>query len=304
MAASPRDKRPPERWPTLPAAKAAAQHGAICGLAGASAMFLQVALMMPVDTTITMQYRYGLAPLQAASRLFKEGRLPRFYAGLAPALCLGPLARFGDTASNAATITWLDSAPATANLPMIAKTIMASTLAASWRVVLMPFDVSKTVCQVYGGAGLEQLRSRARSQGVGGFYYGSAAAFTTSFAGHLPWYTTFNELDRRLPFAKTRAQKMARYATLGFSASVVSDSMTNSLRVVKAIRQAEGLSYAAAVHMVVSTQGASGLLTRGLQTRILANGFQSILFTILWKTFEENVHNSPSVHKRRGEKPP
>mmetsp|Transcript_27754 Transcript_27754/g.95914 ORF Transcript_27754/g.95914 Transcript_27754/m.95914 type:complete len:169 (-) Transcript_27754:49-555(-) len=168
----------------------------------------------------------------------------------------------------------------------------------------MPFDVSKTVCQVYGGAGLEQLRSRARSQGVGGFYYGSAAAFTTSFAGHLPWYTTFNELDRRLPFAKTRAQKMARYATLGFSASVVSDSMTNSLRVVKAIRQAEGLSYAAAVHMVVSTQGASGLLTRGLQTRILANGFQSILFTILWKTFEENVHNSPSVHKRRGEKPP
>jgi hypothetical protein len=33
--------------------------------------------------------------------------------------------------------------------------------------------------------------------------------------------------------------------------------------------------------------GVSGLLFRGLETKILANGMQGILFSILWKHFEE-----------------
>jgi len=33
--------------------------------------------------------------------------------------------------------------------------------------------------------------------------------------------------------------------------------------------------------------GVKGLFFRGLETKILANGMQGILFSILWKHFEE-----------------
>ena len=47
----------------------------------------------------------------------------------------------------------------------------------------MPIDVCKTVYQVYGDGALQQLLVRRRTSGMRGFYFGSAAAFTTSFAG-------------------------------------------------------------------------------------------------------------------------
>ena len=42
---------------------------------------------------------------------------------------------------------------------------------------------------------------------------------------------------------------------------------------------------AQAARLVVLQDGISGLFGRGLKTRILANGMQGILFSILWKLF-------------------
>ena len=39
--------------------------------------------------------------------------------------------------------------------------------------------------------------------------------------------------------------------------------------------------------LVVSKEGVTGLLGRGLRTRILANGVQGLMFSVLWKYFEE-----------------
>ena len=46
-----------------------------------------------------------------------------------------------------------------------------------------------------------------------------------------------------------------------------------------------GLISAQAARLVVLQDGISGLFGRGLKTRILANGMQGILFSILWKLF-------------------
>lgn len=40
---------------------------------------------------------------------------------------------------------------------------------------------------------------------------------------------------------------------------------------------------------MIREDGVSGLLGRGLKTRIIANGFQGLLFTALWKRLEEAV---------------
>lgn len=101
---------------------------------------------------------------------------------------------------------------------------------------------------------------------------------------------------------------LARLAFIGFCASVVSDSISNSLRVIKTYRQVNDtkVSYskhsyssetsgiiivndcvfvAEAARLVIAQDGILGLLGRGLKTRLLANGLQSILFSILWKLF-------------------
>lgn len=284
-------------WPHLSDAKLAFKHGVLSGAAGASAMLIQVACLMPLDTTITVQYRYGQSMFSTFRSLMAAGGLARFYSGWRAAVLQGPLARFGDTSTNATVLYFLDSADGTKSMPTLIKTTAASAMAACWRVTLMPIDVCKTVYQVYGSSAFSKLVLRARTYGVGGFYFGSAAAFASAFAGHLPWYATFNELDRTLRPGISPMERLVRHAVLGFSASFVSDCVTNSLRVIKAIRQAEGLSYLDSVRSVVKTDGLFGLATRGLQTRLLLNGLQGVFFTIVWKSLEQ-AYSHESKHAR------
>ena len=86
----------------------------------------------------------------------RDGGIPRFYRGLAPALFQGPLSRFGDTAANAGTLALLDSYDSTAHLNVGVKTLAASSAAAGFRIVLMPIDACKTIMQV-GVTGLRKV---------------------------------------------------------------------------------------------------------------------------------------------------
>ncbi len=105
---------------------------------------------------------------------------------------------------------------------------------------------------------------------------------------------------------------MQRQAFIGFAASVVSDTVSNSLRVVKTYRQVHekdvgysepsatwclprwlfadascsGFAVEAAKE-IIATEGVLGLFGRGLPTRLLTNGLQGLLFSILWKLFAD-----------------
>jgi hypothetical protein len=83
--------------------------------------------------------------------------------------------------------------------------------------------------------------------------------------------------------------ELGRRALLGFCSSAVSDTCSNSIRVVKVYKQShpDQLTYAQVVRNVLQESGVTGLMFRGLETKILANGLQGILFSILWKHFEE-----------------
>jgi hypothetical protein len=246
---------------------------------------------MWMRTIMNYQYRYGTSFKQAARTLYKEGGIPRFYKGIAPALLQGPLSRFGDTASNAGALAMLNSMPSTATLPVPVKTMFASAAAACFRIMLMPIDTFKTVLQVEGAKGIPTLMTKFRNHGIPVFYHGALAASAATFAGHLPWFTTFNFLDSRIPQQTEALYKLARNASIGFTASVVSDTVSNSIRVVKTYRQthAEKISYVQAVRDVVKADGVIGLFGRGLKTRIMANGMQGLMFSVLWKYFDEKI---------------
>jgi hypothetical protein len=45
------------------------------------------------------------------------------------------------------------------------------------------------------------------------------------------------------------------------------------------------IGYLESARAVIATDGLRGLFGRGLKTRILANGLQGLMFSILWKLF-------------------
>ena len=257
------------------------------GVAGASAMGCQVLSLMWLRTTMNYQYRYGTTTKTAIQSLYKDGGVKRFYRGVGPALLQGPLSRFGDTAANTGVLELLNSYEKTKDLPLSAKTLCASFMAALWRVNLMPIDTLKTSLQVNGKEGLSILAKKTRGAGAGVFYHGTVATFSATYVGHFPWFFIYNYLDNSIPKQDTMIKNLTRNAVIGFSASVVSDSISNSIRVLKTTRQTydRPISYLEAGKEIIKNDGIKGLLGRGLKTRIIANGLQGMMFTVLWKAF-------------------
>jgi Mitochondrial carrier protein len=147
------------------------------------------------------------------------------------------------------------------------------------------------------------MPSQIKIYGLGTLWYGAWATVAATFVGHYPvgtlvtrllvdgnplqWFGTYNQLDQSLPQPTTIFQQILRQAFIGFIASVVSDTVSNSLRVVKTYRQVNEtrIGYFDAARSVVATDGIRGLLGRGLKTRIIANGAQGLMFSVLWKLF-------------------
>ena len=270
------------------------------GLAGAAAMGLQVVSLMWMRTTMNYQYRHGTTTKEAFSYLYKNGGIPRFYQGIGPALLQGPLSRFGDTAANTGILTLLNAHPDTMNLPVSVKTLAASGAAASWRIVLMPIDTLKTTLQVSGKEALPALKNKINVGGLRVLYHGALAASAATFAGFYPWFLTFNSLDANLPMPDTTLGKLGRNALMGFTSSVISDTVSNSIRVVKTYRQThtETISYPQAAKDIIAKDGYMGLFGRGLKTRILANGIQGLMFSVLWKYFDQKFQGSKEEIKK------
>jgi hypothetical protein len=78
---------------------------------------------------------------------------------------------------------------------------------------------------------------------------------------------------------------LLRSATIGFLCTLVSDTISNSIRVIKTVKQTseEPISYKQAVEEVVKKDGVEGLLFRGLKTKLLTNGIQGVIFSIAWR---------------------
>lgn len=260
------------------------------GAAGAIAMFTQVGALMWMRTTMNYQYRNGGSTMNAFRTLYADGGIGRFYRGVGPALFQGPLSRFGDTAANAGMLALLASTEQTKNLPVMAKTMAASGAAALWRINLMPVDTMKTTMQVQGKEGLVNLRAKMAKSGPRVLYHGGLGAFGATYVGHFPWFFTFNFLDEKVPkYEDSTFKKFGRNACIGFCSSAVSDSCSNSIRVLKTTRQTYEvpISYGDAAKEIIAKEGLMGLFGRGLQTRILANGMQGMMFTVIWKGVQE-----------------
>lgn len=259
------------------------------GIPGAAAMGLQVVSLMWLRTTMNYQYRYGTTTTDALKHLYKDGGVRRFYRGVLPALGQGPLSRFGDTAANAGVLSLMNQTEETKDLPIAVKTAAASFTAGMWRICLMPIDTLKTTLQVEGAKGLNHVKAKIARGGPTVLYHGALGAAGATMVGHWPWFFTFNSLQEHIPVPEHVAMKLVRNAGIGFTSSVVSDTCSNSIRVIKTTKQThpDSLTYPETARLIIKEDGLMGLFGRGLKTRILANGVQGMLFAVLWKALEE-----------------
>ena len=261
------------------------------GIAGASAQAINVMGLMWMRTVMNYQYRYSGGFFEVLGKLYRDGGVPRLYRGLVPALMQAPLSRFGDTFSNTGVLVLLDSSDKTKDLPVGIKTAVASSGAACFRLFLMPIDACKTTKQVEGQAGLNLLLQKVRVHGISKLWHGSMGAMSATWVGHFPWFFTNNYLTKTLPKFDFENGKYVRNALIGFCSSVVSDSISNSLRVVKTTKQTslEPISYSQTVQQILAKDGYVGLFGRGLKTRIATNGLQGMLFSVGWRAIQEEL---------------
>lgn len=256
---------------------------------GALAGTVQVLTLMWLRTAINYQYRYGVSLEIALKELHRQGGIARFYNGISYALLQGPLAKFGSIAANEGSKVIIDHYFPNSQMADMLSSALGSVLSMMWRIVIMPIETCKTILQVDGVAGFRTLLSKLKEGRLSILYEGSSTVALLTAAGHYPWFFTHNTLDRLLQRPIGFFQTALRSALIGFIASAVSDTFSNFIRVIKTVKQSvaihavESFSYRQVVDKICNEGGLYGLFFRGLWTRILGNGLQSVIFTIIWK---------------------
>lgn len=267
---------------------------------------VQVITLMWLRTVVNYQYRYQMTMREAIADLYSKGGIVRFYKGLSFAIIQGPLSKFGAIAANEFASSVCDE--------KVFATALGSVLSALWRVLLMPIDTCKTVLQVGGSTAYANMMRKVLMGDVLLLYEGTAATMLSTVVSHYPWFLVHNLLDSFLPTSISYSHIILRSAAIGFVASLVSDSVSNVLRVIKTVKQSAStesfhselnetkyskgrrLSYLGVVKQVIAEGGYEALFTRGLSTRLLSNAVQSVLFTIVWKLVEHSaIGKSPPL---------
>jgi len=240
---------------------------------------------MWLRTTMNYQYKNGGAFSSTLRLLWAEGGMRRLYQGLFPwAILQAPLSRFGDTAANE-LVLGLRSA-VFPSLPLPFATAFGSFCGASWRVVITPVDTCKTTLQTDGAKGWEAMKQKIKRGGVRVLWYGWEGNYLANVIGGYPFFFTFNQLSYVVPLVDRMWLGLVRYAAIGAVSATVSDLISNAIRVMKTKKQTSddpNMGYFQAAKEVITADGVSGLMLRGLGTRILVNTLQGALFTVLWR---------------------
>lgn len=266
------------------------------GLSGGIAMGINICTLMPLRTVVNYQYRYGKSINESYKILYQEGKIKRFYRGFGFAIIQGPWSRFGDTFANNGTITLLNSLPETKDMSIFTKTLCASFSASLFRVISTPLDTCKTILQVEGKGGLTKLNMKFKNyggfpKGIPVFWYGALGSASATFIGHYPWFFTFNYLQNKMPETDTQLGNISKNAFIGFCASAVSDTCSNSIRVLKTYRQTNinKISYVNTMKEIITKDGIISFFGRGLKTKIISNGIQGLCFQFYGKLLKKTL---------------
>jgi hypothetical protein len=137
-----------------------------------------------------------------------------------------------------------------------------------------------------------------KTNGIISLYQGAFANGFLTLIGHYPWFVVHNYLNNYIPKYEDKLFKnLLRNAFIGFLSSFISDGITNSFRVIKTAKQTDknNKGYYEIGEEIIKKNGFKGLFFRGLETRILTNGIQGLMFNVLWKFFDINKKSKANI---------
>eukprot|EP00471_Norrisiella_sphaerica_P010668 CAMPEP_0184502798 /NCGR_PEP_ID=MMETSP0113_2-20130426/51252_1 /TAXON_ID=91329 /ORGANISM="Norrisiella sphaerica, Strain BC52" /LENGTH=234 /DNA_ID=CAMNT_0026892131 /DNA_START=334 /DNA_END=1038 /DNA_ORIENTATION=- len=224
--------------------------------------------------------------METIRALWADGGLFRFYRGYGFAMLNAPIIRGGSTASNQASLTFLDSLDR--DIPLWFETVCSASLAAIWKVTFTPLDMLQTTLQVGGSVGKADVAKKIKKQGILVLWHGSSALYASALVGNFSWFAVYNSLNRQWINHEDKSRQLIRDGSIGILATFASDVSTNSLEVLKTHRQTtrHSVGYIQAFSEIVGSDGLIGLVTRGLRVRLLTNCFQGAFFTIVWNNLQ------------------
>merc|ERR1712228_378042 len=83
----------------------------------------------------------------------------------------------------------------------------------------------------------EVLLDRVKQKGFSELYDGAIANFAANWVGNYPYFVVFNTLSQSWSAPDGTMLKIVRNGVLGICSSIASDVTSNSLRVLKTVRQ-------------------------------------------------------------------
>jgi len=252
-------------------------------LASSSAGIIQLSSLFWLKTIIKHQYRYGMSPLVSFKQLSMDKDKFRFYRGYTPNLIKTVFGKFGD----AAFYNYFHREEFN-SLSNIERSSYISFASSFLKFNLMPLDTYTNMYQVRGNKGKIIMKEKLGKDGIKVLYNGSGAYLLSNLLGNTSWFFTMDYLNNIYYEKDIKKNDIKKNLGIGFASSTVSDLITNPIRILKTYKQSnkENISYNTALKEIINSKGLFNLYYRGLPTKILLNGFNSAIFLVLWKKFE------------------
>ena len=247
---------------------------------GVSGACLQVTSLLWIRTVNNYQYRYGTNLINTFKILYKEGGILRFYKGYIPSLFVASSCKFADLNSYYYT---KDN-----NFNEIEKLLCISSVSSITRFTVLPIDTLDVFLQVEGNKGVNTLYNKTKEHGIKVLYYGASPWLLNNFIGTFSWFGVHNFLNTKYKNDFNNYFNI-KHGIIGLTASITTDILTNPLRILKIYKQSneQNISYKTTINTIIKEKGISELVLRGLKTRLLIHGIQSVIFNVLWKNLEK-----------------
>merc|ERR1719161_320179 len=110
-------------------------------------------------------------------------------------------------------------------------------LSAIWRLIITPVDMLKTGSQVHGAKASSILREKIQKGGFFMLWSGATGNLAAIIAGTYPWWATFNTLEYYWPQPESSSSQFIRHGLIGICSSIMSDCISNAIRVIKTMYQ-------------------------------------------------------------------
>ena len=250
---------------------------------GITSGIIQVSSLLWLRTINNYQYKYGTPLIDTFKLLYKNGGFIRFYRGYVPSMFVASSCKFGEL--NAYYYS------KEMNLSKLESLFLISSVSSIVKLSIIPVDTLDVFLQVEGKKGINILYNKIRTHGIKVLYYGVNPWILNNFISTFTWYGVHNYLDNKFKHNETINFNI-KNGLIGLSASLVSDILTNPLRILKINKQShfENVSYISSIKKIIKKNGISEFILRGLKTRMLIHGIQNVFFTITWKNLEKKFN--------------